>query len=160
MSRGSHPKFAAAGGRAGFVAGRNRLLRASFYRVYDPYYTDYHAWNNDEVRLLQPLGGRDPPRSHRDFRKLRPEEQKEYWTWRHNHGDHDRDHDPRSRSSLAIEARLSGEGPESLVRVVSLRSKLLNSAIVFWPSSVSRSQWRPARPRLGVRVRADLLRQN
>ena len=62
------------------------------YRVYDPYYTDYHRWDNDEVVYYQRWAvetHRDP---HRDFRRLRPEEQKEYWTWRHNHGDHDHDH--------------------------------------------------------------------
>jgi hypothetical protein len=35
--------------------------------------------------------------SHRNFKKLRPEEQKEYWTWRHNHSDHDHDHDNNHR---------------------------------------------------------------
>jgi hypothetical protein len=67
------------------------------YRVYDPYYTDYHVWNNDEVVyynqwIVETHRDRDRNRN-RDFRKLRPEEQKEYWSWRHNHGDHDHDHD-------------------------------------------------------------------
>jgi hypothetical protein len=62
------------------------------YRVYDPYYTDYHVWNNDEVVYYDRWAGETHRDAHRDFRKLRPEEQKEYWTWRHNHGDHDRDH--------------------------------------------------------------------
>jgi hypothetical protein len=53
-----------------------------YYRVYDPYYTDYHYWNHDEDRYYP----------HRDFRRLPPREQREYWTWRHNHGDHDHDH--------------------------------------------------------------------
>ena len=61
-----------------------------YYRVYDPYYTDYHTWNHDEdVYYRQWAGETHRDRKH-DFRKLRPEEQKEYWTWRHNHGDHDR----------------------------------------------------------------------
>jgi len=63
------------------------------YRVYDPYYTDYHEWNNDEVVYYNRWTvetHRDP---HRDFRRLNKDEQKDYWTWRHNHGDHDRDHD-------------------------------------------------------------------
>ena len=62
-----------------------------YYRVYDPYYTDYHVWNNDEVVYYHRWADethRDPGR---DFRKLSKDEQKEYWTWRHNHGDHDRD---------------------------------------------------------------------
>ena len=63
-----------------------------YYRVYDPYYTDYHVWNQDEVTYYHRWADetrRDPDR---DFRKLPKEEQKEYWTWRHNHGDHDHDH--------------------------------------------------------------------
>jgi len=60
-----------------------------YYRVYDPYYSDYHVWNHDEVAYYQQWAReyhRDP---HRDFRSLPPEEQKEYWNWRHSHGDHD-----------------------------------------------------------------------
>lgn len=63
------------------------------YRVYDPYYTDYHAWNGNEVVYYNRWTDETHRDRHRDFRKLPPEEQKEYWTWRHNHGDHDRDHD-------------------------------------------------------------------
>ena len=33
------------------------------YRVYDPYYTDYHEWNNDEVVYYNRVGGRNPSRS-------------------------------------------------------------------------------------------------
>jgi hypothetical protein len=60
-----------------------------YYRVYDPYYSDYHVWNHDEVVYYQQWSReyhRDP---NRDFRKLPSEEQKEYWNWRHSHGDHD-----------------------------------------------------------------------
>jgi len=61
------------------------------YRVYDPYYSDYHVWNDDEV-VYHHQWARDNHRDeHRDFRKLPPEEQKEYWTWRHSRGDHDHD---------------------------------------------------------------------
>jgi hypothetical protein len=63
------------------------------YRVYDPYYSDYHAWNGDEVTYYHQWARENHRDENRDFRKLRPEEQKEYWTWRHSHGDHDRDHD-------------------------------------------------------------------
>jgi hypothetical protein len=64
-----------------------------YVRVYDPYYTDYHVWNDDETVYYHRWANethRDPDR---DFRRLPPEEQKDYWTWRHNHGDHDHDHD-------------------------------------------------------------------
>jgi hypothetical protein len=53
------------------------------YRVYDPYYHDYHVWNNDEVVYYQ-RWEHDTHRDHRDFRKRSPDEQKEYWTWRHS----------------------------------------------------------------------------
>ncbi|MGA8428228.1 MAG: hypothetical protein WB729_00290 [Candidatus Sulfotelmatobacter sp.] len=59
-----------------------------YYRVYDPYYTDYHVWNHDEVVYYNQWSTETHRDSHRDFRKIPPGEQKEYWTWRHNHGDH------------------------------------------------------------------------
>ena len=61
-----------------------------YYRVYDPYYTDYHHWDRDEDAYYQRWADETHRDPHRDFRRLRPEEQKEYWTWRHNHGDRDR----------------------------------------------------------------------
>lgn len=64
-----------------------------YYRVYDPYYTDYHVWNNNEVVYYNQWATETHHDPHRDFRKLPPNEQKDYWTWRHNHGDHDHDHD-------------------------------------------------------------------
>ena len=64
-----------------------------YVRVYDPYYTDYHVWNDDETVYYHRWANETHRDSGRDFRRLPPEEQKEYWTWRHNHGDHDRDHD-------------------------------------------------------------------
>jgi hypothetical protein len=59
-----------------------------YYRVYDPYYTDYHVWDNNEVVYYNQWAAETHRDPHRDFRKLPPAEQKEYWTWRHNHGDH------------------------------------------------------------------------
>jgi hypothetical protein len=53
------------------------------YRVYDPDYRDYHAWDGDELRFY----GRwenETHREHRDIRKRRQREQKEYWEWRHH----------------------------------------------------------------------------
>jgi hypothetical protein len=66
-----------------------------YHRVYDPYYSDYHVWNNDEVVYYHRWASENHRDEQRDFRKLRPEEQKEYWTWRHSHGDHDHDNDHR-----------------------------------------------------------------
>ena len=57
------------------------------YRVYDPYYTDYHVWNDEEAVYYRRWCDETHRDYRRDFRKLPPEEQKEYFTWRHNHGD-------------------------------------------------------------------------
>jgi hypothetical protein len=54
-----------------------------YYRVYDPYYNDYHVWNNDEV-VYYNRWEHDTHRDHVDFRKRKTDDQKEYWTWRHN----------------------------------------------------------------------------
>jgi ABC-type oligopeptide transport system substrate-binding subunit len=59
------------------------------YRVYDPYYSDYHVWNGSETVYYQQWSRENHRDSSRDFRKLPPEEQKEYFTWRHSHGDND-----------------------------------------------------------------------
>lgn len=59
-----------------------------YYRVYDPYYTDYHVWNAEEAGYYHRWAEETHHDPHRDFRKLPPADQKEYWTWRHNHGDH------------------------------------------------------------------------
>jgi len=73
---------------AGFACGEHHA-----YRVYDPYYTDYHVWNDNEVVYYRKWSDETKRDRTRDFRHLPPEEQKEYWTWRHNHGDHDQDKD-------------------------------------------------------------------
>jgi hypothetical protein len=63
-----------------------------YYRVYDSYYTDYHNWDREEDVYYRRWADETHRNRNQDFRKLRPEEQKEYWTWRHNHGDHEGDH--------------------------------------------------------------------
>jgi hypothetical protein len=88
MSRGSHPlsSLLLAAALTSSLAGI--ACEHHPYRVYDPYYTDYHVWNGEEVGYYNRWAietHRDP---HRDFRRIPPGEQKEYWTWRHNHGDH------------------------------------------------------------------------
>jgi hypothetical protein len=95
MSRGSHSlsSFLLAAALASTVAGIGCAdHHAVAVRVYDPYYTDYHVWNNDEVVYYHRWTAETHRDEHRDFRRLNKEEQKEYWTWRHNHGDHDHDH--------------------------------------------------------------------
>jgi hypothetical protein len=59
-------------------------------RVYDPYYRDNHRWNGNEVSYYQRWEV-ESHREHQEFRNRKPDEQKEYWAWRHNN-DHDHDH--------------------------------------------------------------------
>jgi len=60
------------------------------YRVYDPYYNDYHKWNDSEAEHYD-LWCRETHRdANRDFRTLPPEEQEEYWKWRHTYEEHHR----------------------------------------------------------------------
>jgi len=64
------------------------------YRAYDPYYHDYHEWNDTEITYYHQWAietHRDP---NRDFRHLDRDDQQRYWEWRHNH-EHDHDHDRR-----------------------------------------------------------------
>jgi hypothetical protein len=55
-------------------------------RVYDPYYSDYHVWNDHEVVYYRQWVG-ETHRPYREFRKLPQGEQREYWNWRHHHPD-------------------------------------------------------------------------
>jgi len=53
------------------------------YRVYDPYYTDYHYWGpGEDVYYRRWLGERHY--EYRDFRRLDPDRRKDYWQWRHS----------------------------------------------------------------------------
>ena len=52
------------------------------YRAYDPYYGDYHVWDNNEVTYYNRWES-DTHRDHKDFRKRSDNDKKEYWTWRH-----------------------------------------------------------------------------
>lgn len=54
------------------------------YRVYDPYRADYHVWDSNEGVYYNQWAvetHRDP---HRDYRKLKRDDQSEYWKWRHD----------------------------------------------------------------------------
>jgi hypothetical protein len=57
-----------------------------YYRVYDPYYRDYHPWDDHETVYYQRWEV-DTHRVHREFRRLNANVQKEYWDWRHSHSD-------------------------------------------------------------------------
>ncbi len=53
------------------------------YRVYDPYYNDYHVWDNNEVTYYG-TWETQTHRDHKDFSKRSDDEKKEYFTWRHS----------------------------------------------------------------------------
>lgn len=53
------------------------------YRVYDPGYSDYHVWDDNEAAFYARWEG-ETHRTHVDFRKRPAAEQKEYFTWRHS----------------------------------------------------------------------------
>jgi hypothetical protein len=56
------------------------------HRVYDPDHNDYHHWNNHETTFYVQWEG-ETHRDHREFAQRNPDEQKEYWNWRHAHPD-------------------------------------------------------------------------
>jgi hypothetical protein len=62
------------------------------YRTHDPYYNDYHRWDDHERVYYNQWVVETHRNPQRDYRKLNKDEQKEYWTWRHNHPDRDHDH--------------------------------------------------------------------
>lgn len=53
------------------------------YRVYDPDYRDYHAWDDGET-VYYGRWESENHKQHRNFRKRSKNERKEYWEWRHN----------------------------------------------------------------------------
>ncbi len=73
-------------GAASFVAGC-AYHEGYGYRVYDPYYRQYHVWGPDEYGYYNQWIY-ETHRPYREYRRLRPEEQREYWGWRHDHGEH------------------------------------------------------------------------
>jgi hypothetical protein len=58
------------------------------YRVYDPYYRDYHFWDNNEAVFYNRWTVETHHDPHRDFRKLNHRDQQDYWRWRHDHDRH------------------------------------------------------------------------
>jgi hypothetical protein len=57
------------------------------YSIYDPYYGDYHVWNDPEP-LYYNQWVIDNHLDWSDFRRIGPEEQHEYWAWRHSPAAH------------------------------------------------------------------------
>jgi hypothetical protein len=58
------------------------------YRVYDPYRGDYHVWDSGEGVYYNQWAVETHHDPHRDYRKLKREDQSAYWKWRHDKMDH------------------------------------------------------------------------
>lgn len=55
-------------------------------RYYDPVYSDYHPWGPPERGYYnQWIVETHHPNI--QYKRLKPDEQRNYWTWRHNHHD-------------------------------------------------------------------------
>ena len=57
---------------------------------YDRDHKDCHTWDDHEGRTYQSWEEAQH-KTHRDFSKLKANEQSEYWKWRHEHPDDDKD---------------------------------------------------------------------
>jgi hypothetical protein len=67
------------------------------HRYYDRDAKDYHEWNGAENRAWHEYLEQQH-REYRNFQRVKPDEQREYWRWRHQHEEHrdrDRDRDRR-----------------------------------------------------------------
>jgi hypothetical protein len=57
-------------------------------RYYDADHRDYHRWDADEDRAYHAYWGEAHPRDpYRDYGRMNPGEQRDYWNWRHGHPD-------------------------------------------------------------------------
>jgi hypothetical protein len=56
-------------------------------RVYDPYYHDYHVWNNDEV-VYYNRWETENHYPHVDYKHRKADQQHAYWDWRHQQEHH------------------------------------------------------------------------
>jgi hypothetical protein len=62
-------------------------LRAEDHRTYqDKEHNDEHAWNDHEDRAYR-MWVKENHRKYQEFAKLKEEDQRAYWGWRHNHSD-------------------------------------------------------------------------
>ncbi len=57
------------------------------YRSYGPGYYDHQAWGPGES-VYYDRWTVETHRPRREYRRLRQEEQREYWRWRHDHRDY------------------------------------------------------------------------
>jgi hypothetical protein len=74
-----------------FVMGASLIgtasLRAEDRRVYDPYHKDYHAWNTGEDRAYRHWIVEERHERYRAINRLRNDDRRAYWEWRHAHPD-------------------------------------------------------------------------
>ena len=57
-------------------------------RIYDPVHRDYHRWDDREDRAYRAYWTeRYKERQYREYRRLKKDEQRDYWRWRHEHHD-------------------------------------------------------------------------
>jgi hypothetical protein len=69
-------------------------LRADEHQYHDTDHNDDHVWNAQEDRAYR-TWVKENHRRYENFSKLREEDQKAYWTWRHEHPDNDHRKDDR-----------------------------------------------------------------
>jgi hypothetical protein len=55
-------------------------------RVYDPWHKDYHRWDEREDRAFRGYFV-EYHREYRPYERLKREERRDYWQWRHDHPD-------------------------------------------------------------------------
>ena len=55
------------------------------YRAYDPYRSDYHVWDGNETRFYSQWTVETHRNPRTNFKRLRRNEQEDYWRWRHDH---------------------------------------------------------------------------
>jgi hypothetical protein len=55
-------------------------------RYHDAQHNDDHEWNNREDRAYR-MWAKENHRKYRTFAKLKEEDQRAYWDWRHQHSD-------------------------------------------------------------------------
>jgi hypothetical protein len=60
-------------------------------RYYDRDRKEYHSWDDREDSAYRKWMTKERHATYRPFAKLKANEQREYWKWRHEHPDNDRD---------------------------------------------------------------------
>jgi hypothetical protein len=68
------------------VASAINVSWAARIRMYDQDHADWHIWDRDEEHAYRIYVSQNH-KDYRDFSKLSPDEQSQYWNWRHGHPD-------------------------------------------------------------------------